>query len=136
MALLRLLGRPGPQHVIQAGGQLGPHVARPRRLLVQVREEDGQLALAFERCPSREGLVEDARQGVDVRAAVVLLAWTPSTKRRAYSPQRRRLRHRIDIRRSSRHLVVRQDDQLVAEIDAPLVPDESGVAEPATAAEA
>jgi uncharacterized protein (DUF427 family) len=27
--------------------------------------------------------------------------------------------HRIDIRRSSRHLVVRQDDQLVAETHAP-----------------
>ncbi len=56
--------------------------------------------------------------------------------------------HRIDIRRSSRHLVVRQDDQLVAETHAPLVLDESGfaprwyvpradvVAEAATSAEA
>jgi hypothetical protein len=41
---------------------------------VQMREEDGQLALAFEGCPSRDGLVEDARQRVDVRAAVDLLA--------------------------------------------------------------
>jgi uncharacterized protein (DUF427 family) len=44
--------------------------------------------------------------------------------------------HRIDIRRRSRHPVVRQDDQLVAEIHVLLVLDESGVEEPATSAEA
>jgi hypothetical protein len=44
--------------------------------------------------------------------------------------------HRIDIRRSSHHYVVRRDDQPVAGVHAPLVPDESGVAEPATSAEA
>jgi uncharacterized protein (DUF427 family) len=36
--------------------------------------------------------------------------------------------HRIDIRRSSRHLVVRQDDLVVADTDAPLVLYESGFA--------
>jgi uncharacterized protein (DUF427 family) len=36
--------------------------------------------------------------------------------------------HRIDIRRSSRHLVVRQDHQLVADTQAPLVLYESGFA--------
>jgi uncharacterized protein (DUF427 family) len=36
--------------------------------------------------------------------------------------------HRTDIRRSSRHLVVRQDDQHVAATNAPVVLDESGVA--------
>ena len=36
--------------------------------------------------------------------------------------------HRIDIRRSSRHLVVRKHDQLVADIHALLVPYESGFA--------
>ncbi|HEX8854088.1 MAG TPA: DUF427 domain-containing protein [Thermoleophilaceae bacterium] len=36
--------------------------------------------------------------------------------------------HRIDIRRSSRHLVVRQDDQVVADTHAPLVLYESGFA--------
>ncbi len=36
--------------------------------------------------------------------------------------------HRIDIRRTSRHLVVRQDDQVVADTHAPLVLYESGFA--------
>jgi uncharacterized protein (DUF427 family) len=36
--------------------------------------------------------------------------------------------HRIDIRRTSRHLVVRDGDQLVADTHAPLVLDESGFA--------
>jgi uncharacterized protein (DUF427 family) len=36
--------------------------------------------------------------------------------------------HRIDIRRSSRHLVVRHDDQVVADTHAPLVLYESGFA--------
>jgi uncharacterized protein (DUF427 family) len=36
--------------------------------------------------------------------------------------------HRIDIRRSSRHLVVRQDDQVIADTHAPLVLFESGFA--------
>jgi uncharacterized protein (DUF427 family) len=36
--------------------------------------------------------------------------------------------HRIDIRRSSRHLVVRHEDQVVADTDAPLVLYESGFA--------
>ena len=36
--------------------------------------------------------------------------------------------HRIDVRRSSRHLVARQDDQIVADTKAPLVLYESGFA--------
>ncbi len=36
--------------------------------------------------------------------------------------------HRIDIRRSSRHLVVRKDDQVIADTQAPLVLYESGFA--------
>jgi uncharacterized protein (DUF427 family) len=36
--------------------------------------------------------------------------------------------HRIDIRRTSRNLLVRQDDQVVADTDAPLVLHESGFA--------
>ena len=36
--------------------------------------------------------------------------------------------HRIDIRRTSRHLVVRQDDRVIADTHAPLVLDESGFA--------
>jgi uncharacterized protein (DUF427 family) len=36
--------------------------------------------------------------------------------------------HRIDIRRSSRHVVVRHEDQVVADTDAPLVLYESGFA--------
>jgi uncharacterized protein (DUF427 family) len=55
--------------------------------------------------------------------------WTPSTKRTSGSsgtppgPY-----HRIDIRRSSRHLVVRDGDEVVADTHAPLVPYESGFA--------
>ena len=69
----------------------------------------------------------------------VVFAWRammPSTKRRAYPRHAADPCHRIDIRRSSRHLVVRQDDQLVAETHVPLVLDESADAEPATSAEA
>src|SRR5437764_13434224 len=36
--------------------------------------------------------------------------------------------HRIDIRRTSRHLVVRQDDRVIADTQAPLVLYESGFA--------
>jgi uncharacterized protein (DUF427 family) len=38
--------------------------------------------------------------------------------------------HRIDIRRSSCHLVVRNDDQVLADTHAPLVLYESGFAPP------
>jgi hypothetical protein len=60
--------------VVEAGGQRGPHVARARRLLVEVGEEDGELALALERHPPGQRLVEHAGQRVDVGAAIDLLA--------------------------------------------------------------
>ena len=78
-------------------------------------------------------------RGLDPGRDPVVFAWRammPSTKRRAYPRHAADPCHRIDIRRSSRHLVVRQDDQLVAETHVPLVLDESAVAEPATSAEA
>jgi hypothetical protein len=54
-------------------------------------------------------------------------AWSPDDFRQIHAPDERMLGHAADpgrglgIRRSSRHLVVRQNDQLAAEIHGPLV---------------
>ena len=58
------------EDVVERRRQLGPHVGEPRRRLVQVREDDRELALAVERPLPGKALVEDAAERVDVGAAV------------------------------------------------------------------
>ena len=55
---------------VEAGGNARPHVARPRRRLVHVRVDGGDLGLALERRLPREALEEHAPERVDVGPAV------------------------------------------------------------------
>jgi hypothetical protein len=70
VAVVRRLRERRRHELVERRVQLGPHVGRSRRRLVQVREDDRQLGVAGEGTFAGEALVEDTAEGVHVRAAV------------------------------------------------------------------
>ena len=68
--LVRRLRQRGREDGVERLRELGPHLGEARRRLVQVGEDDRQLALALERPRAGEALEEDAAERVDVGAAV------------------------------------------------------------------
>ena len=71
---LRLLREGARQHRVDVPRQLGPNLARPPRLLVHVRPEQGDVGRPRERRLPGQALVEDAGERVDVRARVDVVA--------------------------------------------------------------
>ena len=71
---LRLLREGARQHRVDVPRQLGPNLARPPRLLVDVGPEKGDVGRPRERRLPGQALVEDAGERVDVRARVDVVA--------------------------------------------------------------
>lgn len=73
-ALVRPLGEPAAEHIVQPGRQAGAHAARRRRVLAQVFRKNRRGRGADERRAARRHLEDHRREAVDVGAAVHLLA--------------------------------------------------------------
>ena len=70
VALLRGLRQGGSKNAVEGVRELGPDIGESGRRFVEVGEDDRELALAVERPRSRQTLVEDAAERVDVGSAV------------------------------------------------------------------